>query len=175
MSYVKQDWKDYPDTTTPINSTRLNHMEDGISAALTEENITNDINDTNENAVVNAKTTKDYVDEKNTYSTDEKIVGTWIDGKPIYRKVINTITGDKFSAWKTILSEVDKVVRYNGFVYETETDIKVLPYAGGLDGGSLIWFHVNATSHVFQEAHSDDMFNSKEMTIIVEYTKTTDL
>lgn len=36
MSYVKQDWKDYPDTTTPINSTRLNHMEDGISAALTE-------------------------------------------------------------------------------------------------------------------------------------------
>ncbi len=119
-------------------------------------------------------TNYEKVDDPNQYSTEEKIIGTWIDGKPIYRKVINTITGDKISAWKTILSEVDKVFRYNGFVYETETDIKVLPYAGGLDGGSLIWFHVNATSHVFQEAHSDDMFKSKEMTIIVEYTKTTD-
>lgn len=26
----------------------------------------------------------------NTYSTDEQVVGTWIDGKPVYRKVIQT-------------------------------------------------------------------------------------
>jgi hypothetical protein len=30
----------------------------------------------------------DYVNKLNTYSTDEIRVGTWIDGKPIYRKVI---------------------------------------------------------------------------------------
>ena len=29
-TYEKQLWKDYPDTTTPITSDRLNHMEDGI-------------------------------------------------------------------------------------------------------------------------------------------------
>ena len=31
---------------------------------------------------------KNYVDKKQTYSTDEIVVGKWIDGKPLYRKVI---------------------------------------------------------------------------------------
>ena len=32
-TYEKQLWKDYPDTTTPITSDRLNHMENGIYEA----------------------------------------------------------------------------------------------------------------------------------------------
>ena len=49
--------------------------------------VTSDINDTNDNAVPNAKTVKDYVEE--VYSTDEvKTNKVWIDGKPIYRKTI---------------------------------------------------------------------------------------
>ena len=31
MAYVKQDWKDLPDKSTPITAEALNHMEDGIS------------------------------------------------------------------------------------------------------------------------------------------------
>lgn len=62
MSYVKQDWKDYPDTTTPINSQRLNHIEDGIAAALTSDNITTDMTSTDNNKVPNAKTIRQYVD-----------------------------------------------------------------------------------------------------------------
>lgn len=30
MAYEKQDWKDLPDESTPINATRLKHIEDGI-------------------------------------------------------------------------------------------------------------------------------------------------
>lgn len=30
MAYTKQTWNDLPNTTSPINATRLNHMEDGI-------------------------------------------------------------------------------------------------------------------------------------------------
>jgi len=30
MAYTKQTWNDLPDTTTPVNATRLNHMENGI-------------------------------------------------------------------------------------------------------------------------------------------------
>lgn len=30
MAYVKQEWKGYPDTSTPITADKLNHMEDGI-------------------------------------------------------------------------------------------------------------------------------------------------
>lgn len=50
--------------------------------------------------VKNGKTESDtdvyscnYINNLNTYSTEEKRVGTWIDGKPLYRKTItfNTI------------------------------------------------------------------------------------
>lgn len=30
----------------------------------------------------------DYINKLNTYSTEETIIGTWIDGKPLYRKVL---------------------------------------------------------------------------------------
>ena len=30
MAYSKQTWANLPSKTTPINATRLNHMEDGI-------------------------------------------------------------------------------------------------------------------------------------------------
>lgn len=30
MAYTKQTWNDLPNTTTPINATRLNHIEDGV-------------------------------------------------------------------------------------------------------------------------------------------------
>ena len=30
MAYTKQTWQNLPNKTTPINASRLNHMEDGI-------------------------------------------------------------------------------------------------------------------------------------------------
>lgn len=33
MAYTKQTWTNLPSKTTPINATRLNHMEDGIESA----------------------------------------------------------------------------------------------------------------------------------------------
>lgn len=33
MAYSKQTWSNLPSKTTPINATRLNHMEDGIESA----------------------------------------------------------------------------------------------------------------------------------------------
>ncbi len=33
MAYTKQTWQNLPSKTTPINATRLNHMEDGIESA----------------------------------------------------------------------------------------------------------------------------------------------
>lgn len=42
----------------------------------------------------------DSFKENNAYSTTETVIGTWIDGKPIYRKVIPT--GQISSALKTV-------------------------------------------------------------------------
>ena len=70
MAYQKQTWVDGSTGGTPINSTRLNYMEDGIEGAY-------------------------YTD---TYSTTEtKTNKVWIDGKPIYRKVYTGTTGSSGS------------------------------------------------------------------------------
>lgn len=36
MAYIKQDWKDFPNETTPITAERMNHIEDGIYNTLNE-------------------------------------------------------------------------------------------------------------------------------------------
>lgn len=41
MAYTKVNWQDLPSTQTPLNATNLNHMDDGIAAALTADNIKN--------------------------------------------------------------------------------------------------------------------------------------
>ncbi len=134
--------------------------------------ITSDINDENENAVVNAKTTKDYVDEKNTYSTDEKIVGTWIDGKPLYRKVVN-IGNLPNSATKDVphgIENLSAVITMKGYALYTN---QILP---------IPFTHVSAIASQIQIYIYED--NLKIVTaidrstatgyVILEYTKTTD-
>lgn len=50
--------------------------------------------------------------DKNTYSLEEKQIGTWIDGKKIYRK---TITGSTLPAnGSTLITNVDSVVNAYG-------------------------------------------------------------
>lgn len=36
MAYTKQDWKDFPNETTPITAERMNHIEEGIYDTLNE-------------------------------------------------------------------------------------------------------------------------------------------
>lgn len=40
--------------------------------------------------------------EGEKYSTEEQRIGTWIDGKPLYRKVIQTNSGTSTSKWQKI-------------------------------------------------------------------------
>ena len=65
-------------------------MEDGVK--ISELTTTTTINNSDLIPIVQNNETKsitkqDLVADK--YSTTEQVIGTWIDGKPIYRKVIN--------------------------------------------------------------------------------------
>lgn len=61
MAYTKTIWEDLPSTNTPLNATNLNKIENELSA----------------------------LDQSTDYSSTEKVIGSWIDGKSIYRKVID--------------------------------------------------------------------------------------
>lgn len=98
------------------------------------------------------------------YSTSEKIVGTWIDGKPLYQKVINGLSvsvsqsTSSTDAWKTItnISDIDKMIsaRY---------------YSGS--GNDFV--EVKASETNGNKAHM--FLSSRTITCaIIQYTKTTD-
>lgn len=66
--------------------------------------------------------------EKNTYSTEEQKIGTWIDGKTLYRKTIDcgTIPNKTTLDISTGISNVN-VVKYEGVVYRSDGVTYPLP------------------------------------------------
>ena len=109
------------------------------------------------------------IDEpKDTYSTDEvKTNKVWIDGKPIYRKVISTNlpSGTGWNLTFAPISNVDEIVN----LYGIEEKSRFIPY---IESGYEVFIdYNNGYIRVYQASTA---FNNKLINIIVEYTKTTD-
>lgn len=110
------------------------------------------------------------------YSTNETVVGTWIDGKPIYRKVINfgalpnatakLITTDL--SWATTM-----VINISGFAIRS-SDNNVLPinFTNPLDAREEIGCRLTGTNTINVLTGTDR--SNFIGYIILEYTKTTD-
>lgn len=84
MAYEKTNWVN---GETPINAENLNKMEQGIEDAaktggILEGTIVAYDGDTIPEGY-------EEVDNPNVYSEEEKLIGEWIDGKPLYRKVVD--------------------------------------------------------------------------------------
>lgn len=183
-SFMTGDYNVFKDTLTtkssgssqPHNNMQpyiaLNYIIKAKQSVGIVGTVTSDINDTNDNAVPNAKTVKDYVEE--VYSTDEvKTNKIWIDGKPIYRRVINSTCPSNSSTWTTISSNLnaDEILSYTGYVEFSASEHKLL--ANGTS--QFTYFQLNKTSHELQIATIDDGFFGKPIKVIIEYTKTTDV
>ena len=114
-----------------------------------------------------------------TYSAEkEQVVGTWIDGKPIYRKVFTFTSTTSFA---TNINNIDNLIKM-------DCNIR---YTGGASWRNLPWLYdVGNTSYIdgtwaggfyFDNASTQIRFQmgSNLATIdkgilIMEYTKTTD-
>ena len=112
-----------------------------------------------------------YVNGMNTYSTDEIRIGTWIDGKPIYRKVYienNPTTGE----WAYINTDnTYNIKMYKGFYQRTNNRLDALS-VGREDAMPLICTIRNNQI----EYKIDSTYASGKISVyfILEYTKTTD-
>jgi hypothetical protein len=112
------------------------------------------------------------------YSTDEKIVGTWIDGKPIWQKcfVVNTTTTvnnlvsvDGFTSVYTssVLPTLDKVISIDLLSNNNSTSKMLKPYLPRLqyDTGQLRPIDNYGGSGINYEVVKDSV-------IVLQYTKT---
>ena len=103
----------------------------------------------------------------NKYSTTEEVIGTWISGKPLYRKVIQTIISDG----GIVLSDANCIlVRYEW--YASIDGVKLLKLPAPNAGNAALW-QLDNGNIVFNIPGSSDV-NGKLATCILEYTKTTD-
>ena len=102
------------------------------------------------------------------YSKDETVVGTWINGKPIYRKVIvldHNIETSSYNTWIDIYDVSSMNVDYlvNVIISSGEGDDNTIRTSTSL------W--AVRDNYLKEWAYHD--FNSAKI-IIMEYTKTTD-
>lgn len=115
-----------------------------------------------------------YINNLNNYSTDEIKIGRWYDGKPIYRKCINT-TKNQVSTIMTSLNIkrlISTVGSYATSIYNNSWPIpsyytEELEYNIGLMGGNTPGENVSITFGSFYNDNSPVL-------LILEYTKTTD-
>lgn len=139
--------------------------------------VTSDINDTNRASAPNAKAVKDYVDNKvvEIYSTNEiKTNKVWIDGKPIYRKVINM--GDLPSNSSKIINHniknIDFVTSVSGLGV-TSTNHYNIPFSPNESMFSGLSVSIRASSTEISVSASK-VVSGHTIYGIMEYTKTTD-
>ncbi len=111
-----------------------------------------------------------------TYSTEETIIGTWIDGKPIYRKVIDfgALPNSTTKTYNTGDLKIDTLINMNGMSESTTGFISGIPfvYIDNVNYGISIQYNKN-TNQISVKTGYDRSAQTKTY-IILEYTKTTD-
>lgn len=109
------------------------------------------------------------------YSAEETRIGTWIDGKPLYRKVYRKVVGN---------SELEEIANLSSLQIDFVAHIYgVFDRIDGVDSDS--WESAN---HIYPSGNSSSLWisnpsllrcanksrKSSRITAIIEYTKTTD-
>ena len=122
--------------------------------------------------ILNGKEYAGSGSEWHEYSTDEKVVGTWIDGKPLYEKVFElnsevTITISGVSISQIDTSNMKHLISVIALRQQVSSShgygtVSCFPL-GGFENGSLTLYSYGATTI------------SDIKTVILQYTKTTDI
>lgn len=103
------------------------------------------------------------------YSTEEVRIGTWIDGKPVYRRVFNTQTGSAVNDVTIVVNDVQNVdypvyisgiMNLNNRFYQIPDSYNDLSFDTSR----------NCIYHVIRS----NAYIGFPLTIVLEYTKTTD-
>ena len=117
------------------------------------------------------------------YSTDEKIIGVWIDGKPLYQKTysstVPTATTEGQAQTKTIQLETTQEVRFiEGTIYNPSTKAtnktpSLIPDIVNSATVLLADVYINTTNQIVIRNNRTNQ-SGREIYITLKYTKTTD-
>jgi len=104
----------------------------------------------------------------NNYSTEEQIVGTWIDGKPLYQRTYEAVMP---SAGVLVTLSADIIVRdISGYV--DNSGVNQIPIGSYFASNNFVQVYIDNTNHVINGVNQG--YPSKPCYITIQYTKTTD-
>ena len=119
--------------------------------------------------------TKDiYVDARFDYSTSEKVVGKWIDGKPIYQRTFSFDNPSKSTDISLVSgSWLSDFVGGEGLLWTSIGDVKYFPYCEqGPNRGANVSRYQDDIRIYFWD--TNNTFTYTKLVVTVRYTKTTD-
>lgn len=171
MAYQKQNWENLPSTNTPITASRLNHIEDGIyNVDLLVPEIKGEYSEESTDVY-----SSNYINSLKTYSTTEKRIGTWKDGKPLYRITLEYSVSTGSSSQSISSLNIDNIAKQNHQIkrensIDGTTDIEGPFYASSTDYfRSFVRTNTNTI-----ETRLQGIYTTYTQITTLEYTKTTD-
>ena len=120
----------------------------------------------------------DLLNNKYNYSTEEQIVGTWVNGKPLYEKTFKTtvnVTGSTEYFSNVIVEDAEEYFIENAFCTENENGTGAIQMIGSVNFNgnydyNITSFNLNTGRWWIIRGGGTSPYT----TIIVRYTKTTD-
>lgn len=117
------------------------------------------------------KQLSEILNQKEVYSTDEQIVGRWIDGKPIYRKVIvGTNYQSGMETYIATLYNLDILINVYGMAQRSNGNNMRIPNPHYSDSTKIISVYSNTNGQLALEVGSG-LTNITKYHIVCEYTK----
>ena len=110
----------------------------------------------------------------NNYSIEDVIVGKWINGKNIYRKVVhvNALPNNTSSTYNLNLTNVDSVIKIYGMARGSSGNVFPLPYVDKFGGSNHNIELTYLSSGTQARIVTSNDRSGLSADIIVEYTKT---
>ena len=160
---------------TGFNTVRLERAEQGNNTIdIRRESITTRPTNTSVLYCIKYEPTyfmKNTYSADSVYSTDEMIIGRWIDGKPLYRKVVQGNITSKNQSLFVVNANVETMISIRG--YDFSNGIYYFPFNYTQDGSTqkAIFYKKDTDTIEFRSNSSE---SGEVFVVILEYTKTTD-
>ena len=109
------------------------------------------------------------------YSTQEREIGKWIDGRPLYQKTLHFTTTSSANTYTQVpynIENVDTIFIYDGFV-QSSFITAILSGYNGIPAANEVIVLLNNSDSTFDYKCGSSMINS-DAYITLRYTKTTD-
>lgn len=105
------------------------------------------------------------------YSTEEQVIGTWVDGSTLYQKTINvgTISSDTIVAHG--IANLDTIIDYSGFGVYGSADKAVMPFQNPANSTGFGLNYYDATN-LYLKKSSGLGSNFSGCYLTIRYTKT---